>query len=202
MAEKIQTALRRNQVEILLLFGLLAMTLFGALLSGCGSGIKKLGNAPKGTTEYIITEHYSTTDTAKEYIRKRESNGLCEKGELDAEGHIHLYVTEEQRNTWIKEAEESMNEIEDSGKSDNIDYDFSRDYTKFTITASKGCNIKHMATILHQALFDAELYQVFRDQQDWKLLVVIVNRDTGKEVLTAEQPESGILLDETLWDSK
>ncbi|MGI6112213.1 MAG: hypothetical protein ACOYBK_08145, partial [Bilifractor sp.] len=80
MAEKIQTALRRNQLEILLLFGLLAMTLFGALLSGCGSGIKKLGNAPKGTTEYIITEHYSTTDTAKEYIRKRESNGLCEKG--------------------------------------------------------------------------------------------------------------------------
>ena len=64
-----------------------------------------------------------------------------------------------------------MNEIEDSGKSDNIDYDFSRDYTKFTITASKGCNIKHMATILHQALFDSELYQVFRDQQDWKLLV-------------------------------
>ena len=32
--------------------------------------------------------------------------------------------------------------------------------------------------------------------------VIIVNRDTGKEVLTAEQPESGILLDETLWDSK
>ncbi len=185
----------------IMLIILMVMALLAPLLDGCGSKTKKLGNGPKGTTEYVLTEHYSTTDAAKDYIRKRENNGLCEKGELDANGYIHLYVTDEQTKTWIKEAKESMDEIEESGKPDNIDYAYNKDYTKFTITASKGCNIRHMATVLHQALFDAELYQVFNGQEDWKLLVVIVDRDTGKEVLKAEQPKDPILLDESMWDT-
>lgn len=179
---------------------LIPVLLAAVLLGGCGSSSGKSGRAPKGTKEYVLSDYFGTREAGEDYIRKSENNGLCEKAELDRDGRIHIYATDDQADFWRKNSKESLDEIEDSSGNGNISYDFNKKYTKFTITAPKGCDIKKLATVFHQGVFAAEIYQVFNGNEDWSLQVVLINEDNGKTILKTTMPENMPTFDKELWD--
>lgn len=179
---------------------LIPVLLAAVILCGCGTSSVRSGSAPKGTKEYVITNYYGTQEAGEDYVRKSENNKQCEKAVLDEKGCIHIYATDKQADTWRKNSKDSLDEIENSSSTGNIDYDFNGDYTKLIITAPKGCRIRNLVTVLHQAVFAAELYQVFNGKEDWSLEVIIVNADNGREILKATQPDEPLTVDEALWN--
>ena len=177
---------------------LLCCCMAAIFLGGCGSGDDGY-KAPPGTTEYVITEFYGTAEAGRDYIRKSKNKSLCKDGRLDNDRHIHLYVTEEQRKIWVDEAEKSMKEIEEKASKRGVSYQYSMNYTELTVSAPPGSDIKGMATVLHQGLFDAELYQVFSGTPDWHLHLVVTNSDNGKKLVDVTQPEEGFTINASMW---
>lgn len=100
---------------------------------------------------------------------------------------ITMYVTEEQREFWIKSRKELLDDLNRRISTYNSDYhiDYSEDCRELSLYYDTNLSVHIVAEHIFLSLFHCELYQIFSQNEDNPdVQVNIYNSQTGKLVTT------------------
>ncbi len=151
-------------------------------------------DVPAGTKDYVLTRMYGNGDVVEEYQKMILKQKLCEKTETD-DMYLHIYATEEQRQRWVADAKKNLDSIAKSSKTSKLKFLFNDTYDTLYVEIPAGTNPYKAGALMHQALFNAELYQIFSGNSYWNVHVVVDNVTTGERLIDVNHPMQEVVID-------
>jgi hypothetical protein len=119
---------------------------------------------------------------------------LCEKTKVK-DMYLHIYATDEQRDRWVEDAKKNMDEMNQKSKSTRLKFLFNKNYDVLYVEVPAGTNPYKVGAMMHQALFNAELYQIFSGNSYWSVRVVVDNATTGERLVDVQHPMQEVVID-------
>ena len=151
-------------------------------------------DVPERTKDYILTRMYGNGDVVAEYQKMILKQKLCEKTKTD-DMYLHIYATEEQRQRWVKEAKKNLEDLAKQSKNSKLKFLFNDKYDTLNVKIPAGTNPYKAGALMHQALFNAQLYQVFSGGSYWNVHVIVDNSTTGERLIDVNHPMQEVVID-------
>lgn len=167
------------------------------VLSGCSSSVS-MGDENVNT--YTITHFMGSTEDVNQYIESAKKEGLCQSIELDSSGRIVIEANDTQKKEWLNNSSKTIkNTLKEIDDKDEFEISLNDDYTTMEVKASGNRNMKKLGADIATIIYNAEVYQVFNGQDDWKVNFSIYDTDVDKEIYKVTYPEEGIEVNDDLW---
>ena len=153
-----------------------------------------------GLQKFEITAIYTNaTDFIKDV---REAMVYCQYIYLDEEKNIIIELNEEQKEKWIKKAEENIrNELEKTDEDELYKISVSDDYTEVNCQVAQKANGLTFTTELMIIFFNSEMYQILNGNAEWSIHVVAKDLYTGGELVNIDYPKEVFSINEETWDN-
>ena len=158
---------------------------------------------PFGMEIKKINENY---DLTKDYYKNYDNTGL-QKFEItaiytNATDFIIIELNEEQKEKWIKKAEENIrNELEKTDEDELYKISVSDDYTEVNCQVAQKANGLTFTTKLMIIFFNSEMYQILNGNAEWSIHVVAKDLYTGGELVNIDYPKEVFSINEETWDN-
>ena len=153
-----------------------------------------------GLQKFEITAIYTNaTDFIKDV---REAMVYCQYIYLDEEKNIIIELNEEQKEKWIKKAEENIrNELEKTDEDELYKISVSDDYTEVNCQVAQKANGLTFTTKLMIIFFNSEMYQILNGNAERSIHVVAKDLYTGGELVNIDYPKEVFSINEETWDN-
>ncbi len=150
-----------------------------------------------GLETCILTGIFADTEEAA--IKQIREGGNCKYAYLTEDGKCEIKLTEQQRESWIEIAENTLNQIE---AENNADYSFeiSNGYKNLNIVANSDGDAIEFHSSTMRILFAIEIIQMFNGADDWNVDVIVMNAKNGKEVINVAFPKEEFTIKPEMWE--